>query len=112
MTDTSIQNRRPPKEFYIALDQCVGHQVKSRKAFDSAVEIAKSNGFSDFEIILFTKEYLKDKIPHSSLYRFINELSPKPVFPLVQNDNNNVLFINSGQSPEKILRKIYRERND
>lgn len=90
-SNTNIKNRRPPKTFYLALDECIGHQVKSRKAFDRAIDIAKSNGFSDFEIVLFTKDYLKDKIPHSSLYRYINELSPKPVFPLGQIDSKNVL---------------------
>ena len=76
MTEDKIQNRRPPKEFYSELDSVIEHQVKSRDAFDRAISIAQSHGFSDFEIILFIKDYLKDKIPHSSLYRYLKELGP------------------------------------
>ena len=89
-------DKRPPKEFYSELDSVVEHQVKSREAFDRAIDIAKSSGFTDFEIILFIKDYLKDKIPHTSLYRYINELTNKQ-FPLVQIDDNNVL-LEHGQS--------------
>jgi hypothetical protein len=84
----NIEKRKPTKEFYSTLDEIVNHQVKSREAFDRAIEIARKQNFGDFEIGLFIKEYLRDKIPKTSLYRYIKELNP---VPLEQIYYNNVL---------------------
>lgn len=70
----SIEKRQPKKEFYSALDEVVTHQIKSREAFDRAIEIARKQDFTDYEIITFIKEYLKNKIPKTSLYRYLGEL--------------------------------------
>ena len=70
----SIEKKQPKKEFYSALDEVVTHQIKSREAFDRAIEIARKQNFADHEIIVFIKEYLKNKIPKTSLYRYLGEL--------------------------------------
>lgn len=84
----SIETKKPSTEFYSALDEVITHQVKSREAFDRAIEIARKQNFGDFEIGLFIKEYLRDKIPKTSLYRYLKELNP---IPLEQIYYNNVL---------------------
>jgi hypothetical protein len=86
----SIEKKKPTKEFYSALDEVITHQIKSREAFDRAIEIARKQNFDDFEIGLLIKDYLKDKIPKTSLYRYLKGINPNPV-PMEQIYYNNVL---------------------
>ena len=97
----SIEKKKPTKEFYSALDEVITHQVKSREAFDKAIDIARKQKFDDFTIGLFIKDYLKDKIPKTSLYRYIKELNP---VPLEQISYNNVLEVKDTSNYEDILK--------
>lgn len=89
----SIEKKKPTKEFYSALDDVITHQIKSRVAFDKAIEIGRKQGYDDFTIGLFIKDYLKDKIPKTSLYRYLKEINPNSV-PMEQIYYNNVLEAN------------------
>jgi hypothetical protein len=75
----SIEKKKPTKEFYSALDEVITHQIKSREAFDKAIQIGRKQGFDDFTIGLFIKDYLKEKIPKTSLYRYLKEINPNAV---------------------------------
>jgi hypothetical protein len=101
----NIEKRKPTKEFYSMLDEVVNHQVKSREAFDRAIEIARKQNFGDFEIGLFIKEYLRDKIPKTSLYRYIKELNP---VPLEQIYYNNVL-VEKDPTSQELIKEIVDE---
>ncbi|HET6726643.1 MAG TPA: hypothetical protein VFH19_01295 [Nitrososphaeraceae archaeon] len=88
----SIEKRQPTQEFYSALDDVIAHQIKSREAFDKAIEIGRKQGYDDFTIGLFIKDYLKEKIPKTSLYRYLKELNPNEnSVPREQIYYNNVL---------------------
>jgi hypothetical protein len=75
----SIEKKKPTKEFYSALDEVITRQIKSREAFDKAIQIGRKQGFDDFTIGLFIKDYLKEKIPKTSLYRYLKEINPNAV---------------------------------
>jgi hypothetical protein len=82
----SIKTKKPTAEFYSSLDDVINHQIKSRKAFNRAIEIARKQGFGDLEISLFVKDYLKHKIPKTSLYRYIKEIKPVPLERIYYNN--------------------------
>jgi hypothetical protein len=102
----SIEKNKPTKEFYSALNQVVNHLDKagkqlrsSRQAYNNAVKIAKEQGFEDHEISLLVKDYLKDKVPKTSLYRYLKEL--QPIVPVEQISYNNVLEHKDTQVSQK-----------
>jgi hypothetical protein len=102
----SIDVRKPPEEFYSELDQVVeyfdkaGTQLRrGRQAYDNAVKIAKNQGFNNLEITLLAKEYLKDKVPKTSLWRYLKEL--KPTVPMEQIYYNNVIEQKDIQQEQK-----------
>jgi len=97
----SIEVREPTKGFYSALDDVIKYQIKSlnnqirtRQALSKAIEISRSEGFSDFEAGLIIKKYLKDKLPKTTYYRTLHKLKlieEKQKVPMEQIYYNNVL---------------------
>jgi hypothetical protein len=107
----TIASKPPSSKFFKLLDKVVEHQTtrleydiksqehqtKSRELFVEAIEVAREDGLSDFEISTFTRDYLKKKIPETSLRRYLEELKPieesstqNPPNPeLEENDDNN-----------------------
>jgi hypothetical protein len=73
------KQRQPTKEFYDQLDVFVNLQVKSIDVFNKAVTIAIKQGFNEIEIGAFLQEYLKDKIPKTTLYRYLQKIEVVPV---------------------------------
>jgi hypothetical protein len=88
----SIEKKKPSNEFYSALDEVISHQIKSREAFDKAIEIGRKQGYDDFTISLFIKEYLKEKLPKTTLWRYLKEINPdEKKVPMEHISYNNVL---------------------
>ena len=74
----NIQKKTAPSEFYKELDKIIEHTKKSREAWDKALKIVRDAGFSDYEISEFLRDYLRSKIPKTSLVRYLSELKPFP----------------------------------
>ena len=106
----SIEKKQPTQEFYEALDDVITHQIKSREAFDKAIEIGRKQGYDDFTISLFIKDYLKEKIPRTSLYRYLKEITSDTV-PMEQIYYNNVLDLKY-QSVQECLANAVKKFNE
>jgi hypothetical protein len=93
--EMTIEVKPPSAKFFKLLDEVIDHQVKSREKYDKAIQSARDEGFSDFEIMTFVRDYLKTKIPETTLRRYLEELKPKledssvVIPPVEENDDNN-----------------------
>lgn len=81
---TEIKLQKPPVEFFNLLDQIINNEENTRDCFDKAVKIAQDSGFTDTEIANFMRNYCKNKIPKTTLWRWT-----KPLVPTEQNDDKN-----------------------
>lgn len=72
------KQKQPTKEFYDELDTFVSLQVKSIEVFNRAVTIAMKQGFNEVEIGAFLQDYLKDKIPKTTLWRYPKKIEIVP----------------------------------
>lgn len=136
----SIQ-KNAVKEFHLLLDEVIQLQskrkefndkaeqldTKSREKFVQAVGVMRETGVGDYEISELTREYLRNKIPKTSLNRYLSELKPEteestsqsePNSELGQNDNNNdteeestfeepePMVVTTGGEEEKVEQKL------
>ena len=114
----SIQETTAIKRFEALLEEVIKLQVErkdyldksqdldetSRQKFVEAVEILRKIGMGDFEISELTREVLRNKIPKTSLNRYLSELKPEqstsesePNSDLDQNDDNNDIELEQPQ---------------
>lgn len=114
----NIENRIPPKEFYLELDNAIEHHINVKKSFAKAISIVQKCGFTDFEISMLLSHYLKNKIPETTLRHYLAELIPKLQIenssivnpPLEENDDNNSLEHNGqDESAENIENEFETE---
>lgn len=73
---SQLQTKRElPASFYEQLDVIVSNEKSTRDAFNKAVAIAKQHGLSDTEVVEAIKDYMKDRVPKSTLYDWTRPLS-------------------------------------
>jgi len=79
-----IKPQKPKQEFFDLLDQIINNENNTKDCFNKAVQIAQEAGFTDTEIANFMRDYCKDKIPRTTLWRWT-----KPLVPTEKNDDKN-----------------------
>ena len=76
---SKLRPQTPRSEFYQLLDQILHNEKNTKEAFEKAVTIAREQQFTDTEIAMFMHDYLKDKIPKTTLGRWIKPLKPAQI---------------------------------
>lgn len=84
--------RTPSKPFYDLLDKIADNEKTTKESFQAAVTLARQEKFTDLEIALLMKDYLREKVPRRTLSGWVKELEPTDDI-----DNSSV---ESGQSAQ------------
>lgn len=92
--------RELPSSFYDQLTQAIESHNNVKKCFEEAIHIGQSLGFTDAEIAQAIKDYMKDKIPKTTLQRWTAPLLPSGPNGSIRREESSTSFVNPNEEQE------------